>query len=206
MPVLCFVSALLAIPGFSLSVPLSLPLSLLAVFIFTVVAIPPFSSVVLPPNAWTFSPLHQTLLYLRDVGARLAEGRWVLQDLPCAALLAPLEAAGSPGARARTPLAPLPHLAVNLWGALHEFVAVLKVLRTHVVAPSVELVQAWPAPCARLTVQARLTVGRTLEDTLSMCVAADQAVGAALLAFAQVKVEPHSTSRAEVLVEAGVAL
>lgn len=43
-------------------------------------------------------------------------------------------------------------------------------------------------------------------NTLPLCVAADEALGADLLAFAQVKVESCSAACAEVLVEAGVAL
>lgn len=74
------------------------------------------------------------------------------------------------------------------------------------VAPSTELVQAWPAPRTRLTVHTRLTLCRAFGNTLSLCVAPDQALGAALLALAQVKVESCSAARAEVLVEAGVAL
>lgn len=43
-------------------------------------------------------------------------------------------------------------------------------------------------------------------NTLSLCVAADQTLGAVLLALAQVKVKSCSAACAEVLVEAGVAL
>lgn len=74
------------------------------------------------------------------------------------------------------------------------------------VAPPTELVEAWPAPRTSLTVHTRLTLCRAFGNTLPLCVAADQALGAAILALAQVKVESCSAARAEVLVEAGVAL
>lgn len=130
----------------------------------------------------------------------------MLEDLPCAGLLATLEPTGSTGPSAGAPLAPLTHLAVHLCCALHEFVIGLVVPWTDMVAPSTELVQVWPALCACLTVRTRLTVCRALGNTLSLYIAADQPLGAVLQALAQVKVEICSAACAEVLVEAGVAL
>lgn len=74
------------------------------------------------------------------------------------------------------------------------------------VAPATELVQSWSAPRTCVTVHTRLTLCRALGNTLPLCVAADQPLGAVLLALAQVKVESCSAACAEVLVEAGVAL
>lgn len=62
---------------------------------------------------WTFSPLDQTLLDLRDLGTGITEGRRVPEDLPCTGLLAPFESAGSAGPRAGAPLAPLANLTVH---------------------------------------------------------------------------------------------
>lgn len=73
-------------------------------------------------------------------------------------------------------------------------------------APPTEQVQAWSAPRTCLAVHARVAVCRAPGNTLPLCVTADQAFGADLLAFAQVKVESCSAACAEVLVEAGVAL
>lgn len=130
----------------------------------------------------------------------------MLEYLPRAGLLAPLEPTGSPGPRAGAPLAPLTHVAVHLWCALHEFVTGLVVLRTDVVAPPTELVQARPAPRTCLTVHTCLALCRAPGYTLPLRVAADQPLGAVLLALAKVKVESCSAACAEVLVEAGVAL
>lgn len=44
--------------------------------------------------------------------------------------------------------------------ALHEFVVGLELLWTDMVAPPTEQVQAWPAPCTRLTAHTRLAVCR----------------------------------------------
>lgn len=95
---------------------------------------------------------------------------------------------------------------MHLWRALHEFVTGLIVLWTDMVAPPIELVQAGSAPRTCVAVRTRLTLCRAHGNTLPLCVAADQALGAVLLALAQVKVESCSAARAEVLVEAGVAL
>lgn len=95
---------------------------------------------------------------------------------------------------------------MHLSCALHEFVVRLELLWTDMVAPPTEQVQAWPAPRTRLTAHTRLAVCRAPGNTFSLCVAGDQALGAHLLAFAQVKVESCSAARAEVLVEAGVTL
>lgn len=65
---------------------------------------------------WTFSPFYQALFDLWDLRAGFTEGRWVLQDLPCARLLAPLETTGSTRPRAGAPLTPLTHLAVHWQG------------------------------------------------------------------------------------------
>lgn len=52
------------------------------------------------------------------------------------------------------------HTGLTLCCALHEFVIGLVVLWTDMVAPPVELVQAWPAPLTCLTVHTRLTLCR----------------------------------------------
>lgn len=212
MPVLCFIPVIrvftftcVSFP-FSLSVSLPLPSPLVVLLIFPVVTIPSVFSLILPPSSWTFSPLDQTVFDFRDLRAGLAKRRRVLKDQPCSGLLAPLEATGPTRSRTGAPLAPLPHLAVHLWGTLHEFVIGLVVLWTDMVAPPVVLVQARPAACTHLTVHTRLTLCRALGNTLPLSVAADQPLGAVLLALSQVKVESCSAARAEVLVKAGVAL
>lgn len=62
---------------------------------------------------WTFPPPDHALSDLRDLRAGFAKGRRVLHDLPCAGLLAPLEATGSTRFRAGAPLAPFTHLTVH---------------------------------------------------------------------------------------------
>ena len=69
---------------------------------------------------WTLPPLDQTLFDFRDLRAGCTQGWWVLEDLPCAVLLAPLEATGSAGLRAGAPLAPLTHFAVHCPGESRE--------------------------------------------------------------------------------------
>lgn len=184
----------------------SLPSPPWVLLIFTVVAIPPFFSLILPPFTWAFPPLEQALFDLRDLRAGIAKGRWVLEDLPCAGLLAPLEPTGSPGARAGAPLVPLTHLAVHLWCALHEFVIGLVVLWTDMVTPPAELVQAGPAPCACVTAHTHLTLCRASVNTLPLCFVPHHPFGAVLLALALVKVESCSAVCAEGLVEAGLTV
>lgn len=62
---------------------------------------------------WTFLPLDQALFDLWDLRTGVAKGWRVLEDLPCAGLLATLEPTGSTGPSAGAPLAPLTHLAVH---------------------------------------------------------------------------------------------
>lgn len=205
MPVLCFVPVVRTVPWISVPLPLPLPTRLLALFVPSVVTIPSVSSLIFP-SPWTLSPLDQTLLDLRDLGTWPAKRGWILKDQPGAGLLTPLKTTGSPRARAGAPLAPLAHLTVNLWGALHEFVIGLVVLRTDMVAPPVELVQPRSAVRAHLTVQARFALHRAPRHTLPLYIAPGQAVGTALQTFAQVEVEARPAARAEVLVEARVAL
>lgn len=193
-----------------LPLPLLLPLPphLVAPLLSAVVATPPLAPALRPPpHTWTAVPLHQALLDLGDVGAGAAEGRRVVHHLPRPALLAPLEAAGPARPRARAPLAPRAHLTVDLRCTLHEFVAGLVVLGADMVARAHQLVQALPAARAHLAAHTRLTVGRTLEEnTLPLRLAGHQALGAAVLALAQVKVEGGAAASAEVFVEARVAL
>lgn len=69
---------------------------------------------------WTSPPLDQAFSDLGNVRAGFAKGRRVLQDLPCAGLLAPLEATCSTRLRARAPLAPFTHLAMHWQGGNME--------------------------------------------------------------------------------------
>lgn len=74
------------------------------------------------------------------------------------------------------------------------------------VAPSIQMIKARPAPCACVAVHTRFTLCRASGNTLPLCVTADHAHGAAVQALAQVKVEPCSAAGAEVPVKARVAL
>lgn len=74
------------------------------------------------------------------------------------------------------------------------------------VAPPTQTVKARPAMFTRLAVFTQLTICRAPGDTLPLCVAADHALRAVLLALAHRKVEACSAACAEVLVEARLAL
>lgn len=65
---------------------------------------------------WAFPPFDLALFDLWNLWAGITKGRWVLEDLPYASLLATLEATGSSGPRTGAPLAPLTHFAVHCRG------------------------------------------------------------------------------------------